>query len=388
MVGSDRARSPRKLWQLTALLAVATVVAWAVQVRAPADRLVAISTGDQVDAGAPGAAASTFTVAVTGEILPHPSVVEHARVAGQATGRAYDFAPMFVELRPLLDAADLAICHLEVPVAPPGSALSGYPNFGIPADIAAGIHAAGWDRCSTVSNHTNDRGTPGIAATLVALDAAQVGHSGSARTPDDATAIPMVDVRGVRVAHLAYTWGFNGTAPAAAWMANVIDPARILTDARSARAAGAQLIVVSLHWGDEYDTSGSDGQRALSEQLLASPDVDLIVGHGPHVIQPIEVHHGKYSLLSVGNLVANQGRERPATYDGMVATVTFTRAADGRFVTATAPVVHPTWYDRVAGRVRLVEPALADASLGSVHDALQASLDRTRSVVGPDVARA
>jgi poly-gamma-glutamate capsule biosynthesis protein CapA/YwtB (metallophosphatase superfamily) len=387
MVEPDGTRSPRKLWQLAGLLAVATVVAWAVQVRTPDDRLVSLSTGDQVDAGAPAPSAQTFTIAVSGEILPHPSVVEHARIAGQASGRPYDFAPMFAALEPLLGGADLAICHLEVPVAPPGSALSGYPNFGIPADIAAGIHAGGWDRCSTVSNHTNDRGTPGIVATLDALDAAQVGHSGSARTPDEGTAIAMVQVSGVQVAHLAYTWGFNGTPPAAPWMAHVIDPARILADARRAREQGAELVVVSMHWGDEYDTTGNAQQRALSDQLLASPDVDLIVGHGPHVIQPVETFHGKYSLLSVGNLVANQGKERPATYDGMVATITFTRGADGRF-TAAAPVVHPTWYDRAAGVVRLVQPSLADPLLASQHPALQASLDRTTAVVGANVAHA
>jgi hypothetical protein len=385
MVEPDGARSPRKLWQLAALLAVATIVAWAVQVRTPADQLVAISTADPVDAGAPSVATDSLTLAVTGEILPHPSVVEHARIAGQGSGRPYDFAPMFAPLRPLLEGADLAICHLEVPVAPTGSALSGYPNFGIPADIGAGIHAAGWDRCSTVSNHTNDRGTPGISATLDALDAAQVGHSGSARTEAEAAAVPMDVVHGVRVAHLAYTWGFNGTPPKSPWMANVIDPARILADAHAARVAGAELVIVSMHWGDEYDPDGNTGQRALSEQLLASPDVDLIIGHGPHVIQPILALHGKYSLLSVGNLVANQGKERPSTYDGMVATITFTRAPDGRFV-AAAPVVHPTWYDRVAGTVRLVQPALADPVLTSQHAALQASLDRTRSVVVTFVA--
>ncbi len=383
----DGARSPRKLWQLAALLAVATVVAWSVQVRTPEDQLVALSTADPVDAGAPAAPPATFTLAVSGEILPHPSVVEHARIAGQVSGRAYDFAPMFAPLQPLLSGADLAVCHLEVPVAPAGSALSGYPNFGIPADIAAGIHASGWDRCSTVSNHTNDRGTPGIAATLDALDAAQVGHSGSARTEAEAAAMPLVSTGGIQVAHLAYTWGFNGTPPAATWMGNVIDPARILADAQRARAAGAQLVLVSLHWGDEYDPDGNDQQRALAERLLASPDIDLIIGHGPHVIQPVVAAHGKYALLSVGNLVANQGKDRPSTYDGMVATITFTAGADGRFV-AAAPVVHPTWYDRVAGVVRLVQPALADPTLASLHGALQASLARTSATLGANVALA
>jgi poly-gamma-glutamate synthesis protein (capsule biosynthesis protein) len=171
-------------------------------------------------------------------------------------------------------------------------------------------------------------------------------------------------------------------------MANVIDPALILADAHRARAAGADLVLVSLHWGNEYDPAGSDQQRSLSDQLLASPDIDLIIGHGPHVIQPIQTFHGKYSLLSVGNLVANQGKERPATYDGMVATITFTRGADGRFAAVVGPIIHPTWYDRVAGTVRLVQPSLTDPMLGSLHGALQSSLDRTRAVLGANVVLA
>jgi poly-gamma-glutamate synthesis protein (capsule biosynthesis protein) len=122
----------------------------------------------------------------------------------------------------------------------------------------------------------------------------------------------------------------------------------------------------------------------MSSRLLASPDIDLLIGHGPHVLQPIEVFHEKYAVLSLGNLVANQGSDQPRTYDGMIVTVSFSPGPGGRMV-AAAPVVHPTWYDAAAGRVRLIEVAMSDPSLGSVHDALRASLERTRSVVGPEV---
>jgi hypothetical protein len=333
----------------------------------------------------PVRSAASIAVAVSGEILPHPSIVEHASRFGAASGRTYDFAPIFGDLRSPLDNADLAICHLEVPVAPPGAALSGYPSFGIPDDIGVGIHDTGWDRCSTASNHTNDKGTAGLVATLDALDGAQVGHSGTARTSAEAATMPIVDVGGVAVAHLAYTWGFNATPPAEPWMANVIDVDRILADATQARSAGAAVVIVSLHWGNEFDTAGSAEQRNLADRLLASPDIDLIVGHGPHVLQPIEVFHGKYALLSVGNLVANQGREHPSTYDGVIALITFSLQPDGGFL-ATAPVVQPTWYDRDAGRVRLVNLALADPELGSLQPDLSASLTRTKALLDPYVA--
>ncbi len=378
--GADR--SPRQLWRLAALMALATVAALFVRVTGPDHR---IATGAApVQAAAGPVTRPSFTVAVTGEILPHPSVVEHARRFGAASGTAYDFAPMFAPLFERLSAADLAICHLEVPVAPPGTPLSGYPDFGIPAEVGPGIGASGWDRCSTASNHTNDRGSAGIVATLDALDAGGVTHHGSARTADEAGVTGAFDADGLRVAHLSYTWGYNGSSPREPWMANVIDPDRILADAARARADGAAVVLVSLHWGNEYDGQGADAQRSLADRLLASPDVDLLIGHGPHVLQPIEVFHGKYALLSVGNLVANQGSERPSTYDGVIADVTFTKGDDGRYH-AAAPMVRPTWYDPAAGVVRVVSVALDDPSLAAIAPQLQASLDRTRAVMDPYV---
>jgi len=168
-------------------------------------------------------------------------------------------------------------------------------------------------------------------------------------------------------------------------MANVIDVDRIFADATQARSAGAAVVIVSLHWDNEFDTAGSAEQRSLADRLLASPDIDLIVGHGPHVLQPIEVFDGKYALLSVGNLVANQGREHPSTYDGVITLITFSPQSDGGFL-ATAPVVQPTWYDRDAGRVRLVNLALADPGLGSLQPDLSASLTRTKALLDPYVA--
>ena len=368
-------RSPRQLWRLAILVALATVAALFVRVTGPDHR---IATGAApVQAAAGPTVRPSFTVAVTGEILPHPSVVEHARRYGAASGAAFDFAPMFAPLAGHLAEADLALCHLEVPVAPPGAELSGYPDFGIPAEVGPGIGSAGWDRCSTASNHANDRGTAGIVATLDALDAGGVTHHGTARNADEAAVTGAFDVDGLRVAHLSYTWGYNGTAPRESWMANVIDPDRILADAARARADGAAVVLVSLHWGNEYDSAGSEAQRALADRLLASADIDLIIGHGPHVVQPIEVFHGKYALLSVGNLVANQGSERPSTYDGVIVDVTFSLGDDGRYA-AAAPMVHPTWYDPVAGVVLV-------ASLAPDDPGAQASLARTRAVMDPFV---
>ena len=79
------------------------------------------------------------------------------------------------------------MCHLETPVAPPGTPPDGsYPTYGVPAQIAPALAAAGFDRCSVASNHSIDKGEAGIDSTLNALDAAGVGHAGMARAPPEA----------------------------------------------------------------------------------------------------------------------------------------------------------------------------------------------------------
>ncbi len=406
-MGRGRIDAPFDLRQVAIVLGLPALFILAVQLRtgdtedstpvvAPPPTAPNTDTTDhEEDAAEPGAddtrtagfasQAATITVAATGEILPHPSIVEFARLAAEGTGDDYSFVPMFASLTDTLERADLAICHLEVPVAPDPSQLSGYPSFGIPPEIGVGIATTGWERCTTASNHSNDKGTTGIVATIDALDTAGVGFSGTAREPAEVAAAPFSIVDGIGTATLSYTWGYNASAPAEPWMANVIDPDRILADAAAARASGADVVVVGLHWGIEYDTTGSADQRALAEQLLASSDVDLLIGHGPHVIQPVAEFDGEYALLSVGNLVANQGAEKPYTYDGMVASVTFHRDTDGTF-RADPPVISPTWYDRSVGVVRFVDTALDDPSLAHLHADLQASRDRTAAIVGPYIS--
>ena len=96
-------------------------------------------------------------MAFVGDILPHSPLV--ARAQGNEQG----FSPMFEDIMPLIASADLAICHLETPIAPQGEDLSTFPFFGVPATITEAIAKAGFDRCSTASNHTYDRGLKGTA---------------------------------------------------------------------------------------------------------------------------------------------------------------------------------------------------------------------------------
>ena len=124
-----------------------------------------------------------ITMAFTGDTLVHSPLWR--RAAFNAAGSGYDFRPMLERLRPVLDPVDLAVCHFETPIAPEGEALSTAPVYGVPAEIADALVAAAYDRCSTASNHTFDRGSAGIDRTVGTLESVGIEQSGMARTPEE-----------------------------------------------------------------------------------------------------------------------------------------------------------------------------------------------------------
>ena len=328
-------------------------------------------------------------MAFTGDTLVHSPLWRRAEM--NAAGIGYDFRPMLERLRPVLEPVDLAVCHLETPIAPEGEALSTAPTYGVPAEVADGLVAAGYDRCSTASNHTLDRGTAGIDRTVGTLESVGIEQSGMARTPAE-IAPRLFDVAGVAVTHLSYTFSYNGIRPPPGeeWRSALIDPLRIVADAIEARRLGAEIVIVSLHWGVEGRTAPSDAQRLIAEGLTASGAIDLIVGHHAHVLQPIEQVNSTWVMFGLGNILSNMpaGEDWPAaSQDGAVATVEFTVGADGE-VAVAPPVVYPTWVDKNAGFVvRLVAADLASSEIDdTTRHRLKASLDRTRQVVGEFVA--
>ncbi|WP_307802626.1 CapA family protein [Cellulomonas dongxiuzhuiae] len=254
-----------------------------------------------------------LAVVATGDVLPHLPVLRSARDVD-----GYDFDRLLGPLDPWVEAADLALCHLEVPVAPAGSAPSGYPVFGAPAQLVDGLADQGWDGCSTASNHSVDRGWAGVTATLDALDTAGLGHVGTARSGAEDAQPQLYRLersgRTVTVAHLAATYGTNGMPVDVdkPWSVRLIDADDLVRRATDARAAGADVVLLSLHWGTEYRTAPTDVQRTLAQRLAASGAVDLVIGHHAHVPQPVE-HlaggpggQGMWVAYGLGNYVSNQ----------------------------------------------------------------------------------
>ena len=287
------------------------------------------------------AAPQSFTLVATGDVLIHQDL-ELTAGALQDDG-SYDFSAVLAPVAPLIRAADLAICHLETPVAPSGGPYRGYPSFAVQPEIVDALAGVGYDLCSTASNHSLDDGADGLTRTLDALDAAGIAHTGTYRSEADSVVPTIVDAGGVRVGHVAATYGLNGGGPPAgrAWsvdVADVPDVAGMLAAAARARAAGAEVVVASLHCCLEYDHDPTDAQAAAVASLLASPDVDLVLGHHAHVVQPFERIAGEWVAYGLGNFVAQMARQGDP-YDEVAARFTFTRGPDGRFTVTKAEAV-------------------------------------------------
>jgi poly-gamma-glutamate synthesis protein (capsule biosynthesis protein) len=329
------------------------------------------------------------TLLFTGDVLTHRGV---NRAAATSDG-GYDYRAMFGPITATVSAADVAICHLEAPVAPPGEDVMIAPmRVSSAASMADALAAAGFDRCSTASNHSMDRGTAGIDATVGALEAAGIGQSGMARTPEEAQA-PVLTVNGIRFAHLAYTFSFNGLqAPAGEpWRANLIDPDRIVADAADARARGAEAVIVSLHWGVERGVQPTTEQRRVADIVAASGQVDLIVGHHAHVLQPISQEHGVWVAWGLGNVLSDHPTSSKwplQSMDAVLLHVTLTRAADGT-IDVGRPVAVPTWCDSRNGNViHLTSEADQPGVDPGLAESLRASHARTVELLGDFVGSA
>lgn len=321
----------------------------------------------------PGVASATqvqpqaLTVVATGDVLLHQKspLVRGAAAVGRAHGTQFDFSGVFANIAPVIHAADLAICHLETPLAEPGGPFRGYPSFSVQPQIVDALAGAGYDTCSTASNHALDAGFDGLVRTVNTLDARRMGHTGTFRSEAESLTPHILDVDGVRVAQLSWTFGLNGIPEphGREWAVNDFDAtgpqvAGILADAARARRAGADIVIISLHCCTEYKHAPDRTQVAVVAALLASPDVDLVLGHHAHVVQPVERVNGKWVAYGLGNHVAQQRGD--ATNDSVITRFTFTRGADARFVVTLAEAI-PTRIQRSADGVTVV-PTEPDSS--------------------------
>ena len=231
------------------------------------------------------------------------------QVAHRADG-TYDYSACFKHVQSDIEQADYAVVNLECTLG--GAPYSGYPCFSAPDEYAQQLQKVGFDLFLTSNNHCLDRRDKGLVRTINRLDEFGIPHIGTYINAEERSRqLPFIkDFNGMKVAFLDYTYGTNGIPVQGDVVVDLIDKDVISADIDRARAAGATVLCVNMHWGIEYTLTPVAVQKDLA-QFLVDKGVDLIIGGHPHVVEPFEVRHSaaynKDVLLvySLGNFISN-----------------------------------------------------------------------------------
>ncbi|MDD3049200.1 MAG: CapA family protein [Bacilli bacterium] len=225
----------------------------------------------------------------------------------------YDFNDIYENTNYLTQAADLAYINFETICAGVKYELSSYPTFNGPSEVIDAVNNAGFDWLSGASNHTFDRGEAGILAQLdyVRSKFPNMTMTGIHDSQEDADKSVVLNVNGLKVGVLDYTYGLNGfTLPEGKeYLVDLIDKDKMKTAMKQLQKV-SDIQIVSMHWGQEYQFEPNEEQTKLA-QYLSDLGVDVIVGTHPHVIQPMDYLTGKDGnetlvMYSLGNFLSAQ----------------------------------------------------------------------------------
>ena len=255
----------------------------------------------------------------------------------------YDFHPVYENIKKIIEGSDIAFINQEVMLTGEASA---YPNLAAPTENADALIDAGFNVINLATNHTLDKGVSGLETCLETVHARPFDAVlGAFRTEEESTQLCILEKQGIRFGFLSYTYGLNGYRLPSdkQWKIALIDETKIQNDLAAIRPE-CDYLIVSMHWGNEYQTTESSYQNELA-QLLCDGGADLIIGTHPHVLQPMkwlerEDGHKTLCAYSLGNFVSNQHKR--ATMLGGILEVELLFEEDGTLKEIASAGVIPT----------------------------------------------
>lgn len=244
--------------------------------------------------------ASLFMV---GDSLIHSAVYGDADL-GNGT---YDFSPMISEFSSIVSNYDLAFYNQETILGGTSLGLSSYPTFNSPYEVGDAFTNIGFNLVSLANNHTLDRGKQAIINSKNYWNPKEnVYTAGSYSSLEERNQIKVKEINGIRYAFFAYTESTNGIPipNGEDYLVNMYSNEKAYQDIISVRDQ-VDIVIVSMHWGDEYSFEVSSRQREIAS-YLSSLGVQLIIGHHPHVVEPIEYINDTLVIYSLGNFLSAQ----------------------------------------------------------------------------------
>jgi len=227
-----------------------------------------------------------LTIVAVGDNLIHEPIIR----AGFANG-VYNFDSIYDKIRDYIIPADIAFINQETVLVDKALGYTGYPQFGSPKEIGAAVAAAGFDIVNHATNHIMDKGEAGVLSSMDFWDAYKdIQYMGVFRSEEDrANRQVIIEKNNFKVGFLSYTYGTNGIAlpKGKSWLVSLIEQNKMAEDIKALRPL-CDYLIVSMHWGEEYQLDYSKGQEKLAV-FLAEQQVDLVIGHHPHVLEPLVI---------------------------------------------------------------------------------------------------
>ena len=309
---------------------------------APSDTTSGPDTSSAGDSESP----DTVTICMVGDILLHTPVEEAAR----RDDGSYDYSAVFSQTADLISGYDIAIVNEEVIIGGESLGVSGYPAFNAPYEIGDALVDAGFDVVLHATNHVLDKGAKGLTNCYSYWEEnhPDIEVLGIHDSEEDRSHISVLDVNGIKIAILNYTYGTNGIEVPSdmPYCVDLITEDRVISDLERAEDM-ADFTIVCPHWGTEYRLS-PDSYQIKWAGIMSENGADLIIGTHPHVIEPIEWvsnedaadpdspdRTGTLVYYSLGNFVNWTSGTGPGTSDRMVggmADITLSRDDSGEVV--------------------------------------------------------
>ncbi len=192
------------------------------------------------------------TLIAVGDIMMHST---QTRSGYDAKRQTYNFDSFFTPVKNILSKGDWVIGNLETPLAgEDAGGYTGYPLFNAPAELADAAKKAGFNILTTANNHALDRGEKGVIRTIANLRDRKIPSTGTAGSVAEASRTLISTKNNISLAILAYTYGTNGIPipQGKDYLVSLIDEKKIIKDIAKARKQGADIVTISLHFGDEY----------------------------------------------------------------------------------------------------------------------------------------
>jgi len=252
----------------------------------------------------------TVTVSVVGDLMCHSPQFDYAMVDNDS----FDFSPVYREVKKYFRESDFVFGNLETVTAGKHKKYSGYPFFNSPDEYITALDRAGFYLLTTSNNHSLDKGEEGVLRTINQIKERGIIYNGTFISEGDRDSVRIIDIKGIKIAFLAYTYGTNGNPvpKGKSYLINLIDFDLIESDIGKAKNSDADIVLVHYHFGDEYKREPTAYQEEVVQKTISS-GADIIIGGHPHVLQPVryfKTQNGNidtgFVAYSLGNFISNQ----------------------------------------------------------------------------------